>query len=100
MIRAPENGRIAHDIVQLMLGHNILPFNAQGIGFVDVGIGFERQKVDLHMHDILGLLEHLAFCNPQRGFGDGNGEIVYLNAVKLPDGHLNGVVPRYRRIQM
>ena len=35
------------------------------------------------MDDVLSLLHHLALSYPERGFRDRDGEVVYLNAVKL-----------------
>ena len=44
------------------------------------------------MDDIFGFLHHLALGNPQGGFGDSDGKIVDLDAVKLSDGDLDRVV--------
>ena len=41
------------------------------------------------MDDVLGLLEHLVLCNPQRRPSDRDSEIIDLNTVKLADGNLD-----------
>jgi hypothetical protein len=43
------------------------------------------------MNHVLCLLHHLAFRNPERGFCNGHGKIVDFDAVKLPNGNLNGI---------
>ena len=43
------------------------------------------------MHDVLGLLHHLAFRDPQGRLGYGHGKVVDLDAVELANGDLNGV---------
>ena len=58
----------------------------------DVRILFQRQEVEIHVNDILRLLHRLRLGNPQGGFRNGYGEVVYLYAVELPDGDLNRVV--------
>ncbi|MBQ7212781.1 MAG: hypothetical protein IJS19_09015, partial [Muribaculaceae bacterium] len=39
-----------------------------------------------------GLANHLAFGNPQSGFGHGHGKIVDLDAVELADFHVDEIV--------
>ena len=41
------------------------------------------------MNNVLGFLEHLAFCNPKRRFRYRNGKIVDFNSVELADLNLN-----------
>ena len=43
------------------------------------------------MDDFLRLLHHLRFRNPQRGLGDGDGEIINLDAIELFYGDANRV---------
>ena len=43
------------------------------------------------MHDVLGLLHHLAFGNPQGRLGHGHSKVIDLDAVELADGDLDGV---------
>ena len=43
------------------------------------------------MDDIFGLFHHLALCDPEGSFGNGGGEVVDLDAVKLMNGDLDGV---------
>ena len=47
------------------------------------------------MNDVLGLLHHLVFRDPQGGPGHGDGEVVDLNAVELTDGDFYGVEARH-----
>ena len=88
----PHKRRVAHDVVQFLGRDNVLPVDAQGVAFDDVGIAFQGQEVDVHVDDAFGLLHHLIFGDPEGGLGDGHGEVVDLDAVELPDGHLDGVV--------
>ena len=74
-----------------MLGNNALPIYPQGVGLGDVGVGFQRQKVQGHVDYIFGFLHHLAFCNPEGSLCHGDGEVVDLNAIELSNGHLDGV---------
>ena len=62
---------------------------------MDVGVGRERQEVHFVVDDALGLLHHLAFGDPYRGLGDGDGEVVDLDAVELLDADLDGGVGRF-----
>ena len=43
------------------------------------------------MHNVLGLLHHLAFRNPKGRFGNRDSKIVDFDTVKLADGHLNRI---------
>ena len=43
------------------------------------------------MHDVLGLLHHLAFRDPHGRLGHGHGKVVDLDAVELANGDLDGV---------
>ena len=61
---------------------------------MDVGVGRERQEVHFAVDDALGLLHHLAFGDPYRCLGDGDGEVVDLDAVELLDADLDGGVGR------
>ena len=88
IIPAPNN---SHDVIQLLPGDDIVPVDAQGVGLDDIDIALERQEIEAHVHDVLRPLHHLALGDPQRGLGDGGGEVVDLDAVELADGHLDGV---------
>ena len=68
-VHTAHKRRVAHDIVQLALGHNCFPVNAQGVAFDDIDIGLQRKEVQVHMDDVFRLLHHLRFGNPQGGFG-------------------------------
>ena len=71
---------------------DVLPVEAQGVAFDDVGVAFQGQKVDVHVDDALGLLHHLVFGDPEGRLGDGHRKVVDLDAIELADGHLDGVV--------
>ena len=43
--RIAHKRRISYDVIQLMLGHNALPIQPQGVPFGNVGVGFQRQEV-------------------------------------------------------
>ena len=91
---APHERRVAHDVRQLSFRHDALPVHAQGVALDDVGIRFQRQEIELHQNDALGLLHHLTLRYPQRRLRNGHGKVVYLYAVKLPDGDLDGIPAR------
>ena len=82
---------IAHNVVQLMLGDHVRPLRPQGVPLNDVGIGFQRQKIQGHMYYVLGFLHHLALSDPQRRLCHSHGEIVDFDTVELADGDLNRV---------
>ena len=86
-----DERRIAHNVVERGLGDEPFPIHAQGIAFHDVGIRFQRQKVEGHIDDILGGFHHLGFCNPECGLRDGHSEVVDFNAVKLMDGDFDDI---------
>ena len=84
--------RVAHYVVQLILGNNTLPINTKRVAFYNVGIRFEREKVEGHINDFFRLLHHLAFGNPKSGFGNRYSEIVDFDPVKLTDRYLYQIV--------
>lgn len=43
------------------------------------------------MYYVLRLLHHLALGNPKGGLGNGDGKIVDLDAIELPNRDLNGI---------
>lgn len=43
------------------------------------------------MDNIFRFLHHLTFGYPECGFCDRHGKVIYLDAVKLTDGDLNGI---------
>ena len=81
--------RIPHDIVQLALVHYIIPVYPQGIAFDDIRVRLQREKVQLHVDNVLCFFEHLVLGDPQCCPGDRDSEIVDLNAVELADGNLD-----------
>lgn len=91
LISISHKRRIPHNVIQLILRHDRFPVNAQCISLGDIDIALEWQEVDSGMYDVLGLLEHLALCDPERCTGDGDGEVVDLDAVELADVHSNRV---------
>ena len=58
---------------------------------MDVGVGLQRQRVQVETGNVLGLLHHLALSNPEGGLGYRAGKVVNLNPVELIDAHLNRV---------
>ena len=80
--------RVAHYIIQLAFGYNAFPISAQGVALYNISVGFQRQKVQRHKQNFFGFLHHLAFGNPECGFGNRHCKIVDFNAVKLADGNL------------
>ena len=89
--RITDKRRIAHDVIQLMLGYYALPVLPQGVPLNDIRIGFQRKEIKGHVDHIFGFLHHLTFRDPQGSLGNGHGKIVDLNPVKLPDGDLDRV---------
>ena len=89
--RITHKRRIAHNVIQLVLGHHALPVQTQGVPLNDIRVGFQGKEIKAHVDDIFGFLHHLALGNPQGGLGYGHGKIVDLNPVKLPDGDLDRV---------
>ena len=56
---------------------------------MNVGIAFQRQKVDVLTHNSLSFGKHLRLANPQSRGGDSYGKIVDFDAVELVDAHLD-----------
>ena len=87
---------VAHDVGALRCRQHRIPIGRQCVAAMDVVVGGERQKLQLAdgvattVHYLFGLGHHLFFGDPQGGFGHRDGEVVYLDAEKLPDGHLDG----------
>ena len=81
-------GRVANDEVDI--GHKVFPIDAQSICLLNGNVFSERQLFKLATDNPRGLSEHLNFGNPQRKFGDGNGEVVNLDAVKLSRRNFDG----------
>ena len=92
----PHKRWIPHDVIQFLLGHHALPVHLQGVTLHNIGVGFQGQEVQGHVHDVLGLLHHLALRDPQGRLGHGHGKVIDLNAVELADGDLDriGEVPQ------
>ena len=84
----PYKRRVAHNIIQLAFGYHTFPIGAQGIALYNISVGFQRQKVQRDKQDFFGFFHHLAFGNPECGFGNRHCKIVDFNAVKLADGNL------------
>ena len=108
--RAHE-GRVSHDVIVMTLGSvnargdsgeesvggngvgdgaglggERRPIHAQRVSLHDSGVGFEREEVELGVHDGFGFAQHLRFGEPESGFGDGDGEVVDFDPVELRDG--------------
>ena len=83
--------RIPHDLDIIAGREHVCPFDLQGVAFVDVAVGLERQEVHLAMNDVFRFVEHLALGNPERGFCDGTGEVVDFDAVELLDADFDEV---------
>mgnify|MGYP000951083783 CR=1 FL=1 len=66
--------------------------NPQSIAFYDICIGFQRQEIQIDLHQLFCFLHHLAFCDPQGCFCNRHRKIVDLDAVKLSNGNLNRVI--------
>ena len=41
--------------------------------------------------NILCFFQHLALCDPQGGFGNRGGKVIYFDTIKLMDGNLNRI---------
>ena len=54
-------------------------------------VGLQGQKVDVLLHDALRLSQHLSLGNPKGGGGNGNCEVVDLDAIELLYAHLDGI---------
>ena len=87
--------RIPHDPDLIARRQDFFPVHPERVALVDVGVGRERQEVHFAVDDALGLLHHLAFGDPYRCLGDGDGEVVDLDAVELLDADLDGGVGRF-----
>ena len=86
-----NKGRITHDVAELFVRYHLRPRQGQGVTFLDVDIGGEREKFELMLDDLASLLNHLTFSNPQGGFGYGDGKVIDLDAIELVDAHLDRV---------
>ena len=86
--RIANKRRISHNIVQVTFRNHTLPIHPQGIALYNISVGFQRQKVQRNKQNFFGFLHHLAFGNPECGFGNRHRKIVDFNAVKLADGNL------------
>ena len=83
--------RVAHNIIQLSSRDHLIPIHPQGVSFMDIRIGFERQRVEGEADNLVSLLHHLRLSDPEGGLSHGAGEVVDLNAVELVDGNLDRV---------
>ena len=86
-----EKQRFRQSVVGAGLGGKRCPVHAERVAFNDVRARFERQKVDSLTDEPFGFRNHLAFGNPERGFCDGNGKVVYFDAVKIVDFDADGI---------
>ncbi len=68
------------------------PVHEESVSLNDERVCCERKKVNLLPHDFLGLVNHLAFGNPKRGFCDRYGKIVYLDSEELADFYVDELV--------
>ena len=50
-----------------------------------MGIAMQRQKVNIAVDYLLGLLKHLAFGNPKSSLTDSDREVIDFNPEKLLD---------------
>ena len=83
-----DKRRISHDIAQLLLRHDVVPVEPDSIALCDIDIGLQRQEVLIEAVDqLLRLLQHLGFRDPQRSLRYRHGEVIDLNAVELLDGY-------------
>ena len=83
LISEADKRRVADYVVDF--GRDGCPVDFQCVAFANVGVTFQRQKIQVVMNNFLRLLHHLKFGNPQRGLSHGNSKVVDLNAVELPD---------------
>ena len=82
--------RVAHNVVEV----DLIAFRV-GLHLDDVPIHSERvalAEVDVVTDDLLRLRQHLRLGNPERGRGDGDGEVVDFDAVELLNRDLNRVL--------
>ena len=89
LVSFADEGRVADDEVGIRT--NGLPVDAEGVTFVNVGIRFEGEEIQVAVNDLAGLLNHLEFGNPQSSLSNGNGEVINFNAEKLRDRNFDGV---------
>ena len=82
---------IPHNKIQLTGRDHLIPIHPEGISFMDVGIGLQRQRVQIETGDVLGLFHHLALGYPEGSLGYGAGEDVNLNPIELIDANLDRV---------
>ena len=90
--RIAHKRRIADDVVQLFLRAHALPLYPQRVALHDVGVALQGQEVDVVVDDLLRLRHHLRLADPEGGGGHGDGEVVDLDAIKLVDAHLDGIL--------
>ena len=83
LISETDERRVADDKIGLRT--NFLPISLQSVGFDDVRVGFQRQKVQIAVNNLLSLLNHLQFGNPKGSLSDCDGKIVNFDAEKLID---------------
>ena len=69
---------------------DFIPVDAQGISLHDVGVGTERQEVEVATHDLLRFCHHLSFGDPKGGAGHCHGEIIYLDTEELANADVDG----------
>ena len=76
-----DKGRVADDVVDF--GRDGSPVDSERVALVNIGVTFQRKKIQITMNNFLGLLNHLQFSNPKGGLSDGNGKVVNFDAKEL-----------------
>lgn len=94
LVAGPKERRIAHEVREV-IGEHLGPIGLEGVALMEVTEAPERQEVEV-ITDVylLRLSEHLLLGDPKGGLSDRDGEVVYLDAVQLVQGHADRAVLR------
>ena len=94
LVASTQERRVAHKISKV-IGEHLGPIGLESVTLMEVAEAPERQEVEV-IPDVylLRLSEHLLLGDPKGGLGDRDGEVVYLDAVQLVQGHADRAVLR------
>lgn len=91
LVRVTDERRIADNERKSVRGRQFPPIEPKRVPLDDVRVPLQREKFEFDLQDVLRFPQHLRFGDPKGRLRDGDGKIVDLDPVKLPDGNLNDV---------
>ena len=76
-----DKRRVADNIINI--GREFLPSDAQRIRLMNVGVTFQRKKIQVPMNNLASLNHHLQFRYPQCRLRNRHCKIIYLYPVEI-----------------